>query len=489
VVFLLLLALGVLCVAGFFLVRVLLPDSPPAVLPSFITWTPSPSATGSGPQPTALPTITPAPGGAQIGINPEQGYINTLLTVTGRGWWPGEPVFIFLRSEEEGDARGFAYAAAVADDEGSFQTAVTFPNEMRWIGEDWADVIARGTRSGLEAGARFALVAPTPTNTLPPPTPRPTLLPTDTPWPTDTPSPTSTPTPDIVITDWRGEYFANQSPFGDPVLVRNDMDIDFDWDVGSPDPAIPVDGFSARWTRMLYFAEGPYRFYITVDDGVRFWIDGKLWVDEWHDSVPVTYSFDLYVEEGEHALHLEYYENLGGAMVQLSEERIRPETPTPTPTPTSTPTPIPTWTPIPTSTPQPTDTPQPIDTPTPELPDAWRGEYYANPVLNGPPVLTRLDPTLAFDWGTGSPGQGVPSDNFSARWAREIWVSAGSYKLYLQVDDGARVWVDGLLVIDAWSADPSRTYVSELGLGEGIHILKVEYFEKSGEARIHFWIE
>jgi hypothetical protein len=264
VVLLMLLALGVLCVAGFFLVRVLLPDSSPVVLPNFITWTPSPSATSSAPQPTALPTITAAPGGAQIGINPEQGYINTLITVSGRGWWPGEPVFIFLRSEEEGNARGFAYAAAVADDEGSFRTAVTFPNEMRWIGEDWADVIGRGTRSGLEAGARFTLVAPTPTNTLPPPTPRPTLLPTDTPWPTDTPLPTPTPTPDIVITEWRGEYYANQSLLGEPVLIRNDVDINFDWGLGSPAPGIPDDGFSARWTRMFYFPEGRYRLHITV---------------------------------------------------------------------------------------------------------------------------------------------------------------------------------------------------------------------------------
>jgi hypothetical protein len=142
-----------------------------------------------------------------------------------------------------------------------------------------------------------------------------------------------------------------------------------------------------------------------------------------------------------------------------------------------------------TATTQPTDTPRPFDTPTPEPPDAWLGEYYADPALGGPPVLTRLDPTLDFDWGTGSPGDAVPSDNFSARWTREIWVSAGFYTLYLQADDGARVWVDGQLSIDAWLADSSKTYAAELGLGEGTHILKVEYFEKSGEARIHFWVE
>jgi len=47
--------------------------------------------------------------------------------------------------------RGFSYAAAVADDAGNIRTAFTFPNEARWVGQAWADVIGRGTRSSMEA--------------------------------------------------------------------------------------------------------------------------------------------------------------------------------------------------------------------------------------------------------------------------------------------------------------------------------------------------
>ncbi|NIV29125.1 MAG: hypothetical protein GWN58_06325, partial [Anaerolineae bacterium] len=175
---------------------------------------------------------------------------------------------------------------------------------MRWVGHDRADVIARGSRSGLEAITQFTLVAPTPTSTAPLPTARPTLPAgqtpgvSDTPAPTDTPTVTPTSTPDVIISDWLGEYFANPLVSGAPVLFRNDLTIGFNWGSGSPDPRIPVDQFSARWTRRQDFAAGFYRFTVMADDGVRFWIDGQLILDEWRDGVLLPYSLDLYLPQG-----------------------------------------------------------------------------------------------------------------------------------------------------------------------------------------------
>ena len=367
VVLLLLLAATMLCGASLFVFRALFSDPTPVSLPAYLTRTDMAPTAVPGTQPAS----TPAPGTAQAEINPQQGSINTLITVTGEGWWPGEPVFVFLRSRGEGDAPGYAYAAAVADEQGHFYTAFTFPNELRWIGEEWADVTARGLRSGIEARVRFTLVMPTPTNTVPVPTTRPTLTSTDTPWPTETPAFVPTPTPDMIIIDWRGEYYANPNLVGDPVYVRNDVAIDFNWGGGSPDPRIPDDRFSARWTRQQSFSRGFYSFTILADDGVRFWIDGQLYVDEWHDSALTPYTFDQRLLKGQHALGLEYYENVGGAMVQLSWTRIEPPTatasPTPVPTHTAVPTVQPTNTPSPTSTPTntPSPTPRPTDTLTP----------------------------------------------------------------------------------------------------------------------------
>jgi hypothetical protein len=364
-ILLVLLAATVLCIAAFFVARVLFFDSRPAPLPSSVTRVVLSATDGLGSQ---APLGSDEPGAIRVVINPQQGYVNDLVTVTGQGWWPGEPVFVFLRSSQEGDGPGFAYAASVADDQGRIHTAFTFPNEIRWIGESWADVIARGTRSTLEATTQFSLVAPTATSTVPLPTARPTLLPTNTAWATETLTPTPTPTPDRIISDWRGEYYANPSLAGDPVYVRNDVTIDFNWGGGSPDPRLPDDHFSARWGRGLFFPEGFYRFTILPDDGVRFWIDGQLFIDEWHDSGLVPYSFELYLPEGEYSLWLEYYENLGGAMIQLTWTKIVPPTNTPPPTATPTPTPLPTARPTeqPTATPSPTNTPtaMPSSTPT-----------------------------------------------------------------------------------------------------------------------------
>ena len=500
------LAVGGLCIVGLFVIRVLFSDSPPATLPASITRTDQPTQVVAG----STSTSTVAPGSAHIAITPQSGYVNTLVTVSGQGWWPAEPVFVFLRSPDEADGPGYAYAAAVADERGSIHTAFTFPNERRWVGQDRADVIARGSRSGLEAITQFALIAPTPTSTAPWPTPRPTLPPgqtpdpSDTPLPTDTPTATPTSTPDLVITDWLGEYFANQYVSGTPVLVRNDVWIDFNWGGGSPDPTIPEDRFSARWTRRQDFAAGYYRFTVMADDGVRFWIDGYLVLDEWQDGTLLPYSIDLYLTQGQHPLRLEYYENSGGAMVQLGWEPTAPPTATPSPSPTSTgtPSPTPTATPSRTATPSPTptatntpsSTPEPTYTSTPEpvestLPLLWSATYYANPDLAEPAALSRIDTEINFDWGLGSPGAGIPGDDFSARWIGDVFLPAGTYAYTVAVDDGCHVWVDGQLVVDQWHASGGAVYPFDVVLQGGNHTFVVEYLEVTGNANIRLSAE
>ncbi|HEX9074685.1 MAG TPA: PA14 domain-containing protein, partial [Anaerolineae bacterium] len=79
---------------------------------------------------------------------------------------------------------------------------------------------------------------------------------------------------------------------------------------------------------------------------------------------------------------------------------------------------------------------------------AWRGEYFGNPGLAGTPALVRDDPSVIFDWGTGAPGPGLPSESFSARWTRSLWFGEGLYRLYVRADDGVRLWVDGQLIVD-----------------------------------------
>jgi hypothetical protein len=97
-------------------------------------------------------------------------------------------------------------------------------------------------------------------------------------------------------------------------------------------------------------------------------------------------------------------------------------------------------------------------------------------------VLTRSDNAIDFDWGQSSPDFTVPSDLFSARWTRTKNYEAGTYRFSVTGDDGIRVLVDGVLVVDGWFYQPPTTYTADVALSEGQHTVVVEYFEYYGGA-------
>jgi hypothetical protein len=123
---------------------------------------------------------------------------------------------------------------------------------------------------------------------------------------------------------WRGEYFANSSLTGEPALVRDDQGIDFDWGEGSPDPRLPADGFSVRWTRTLPFDEGDYAFRASTDDGVRLFVDGQLLIDRWVERQATELMGQIHLVSGEHVIIMEYFEGYQGAVAKLAWERLVP---------------------------------------------------------------------------------------------------------------------------------------------------------------------
>lgn len=273
---------------------------------------------------------------------------------------------------------------------------------------------------------------------------------------------------------WRGEYFRNRELEGRPALVRDDGAIDFDWGNGSPDPSLPADNFSVRWTRTLGFTAGAYRFLTSTDDGVRVWVDGALVVDAWADQkLPNTHTGEVRLAAGQHTIVVEYYEHGGEARAHAWWQSRESFT-------------------------------------------GWHGEYFDNPRLVGGPALERDDAEIAFDWGVGPVVDWMPDDNFSVRWTRvvnltpgyyrfvvqaddgvRLWIDqndnfsarwtqqivfrAGTYRFTTYTDDGVRLWVDGQLLIDAWR--PMRGYRSAtVRLSEGAHEVRMEYFERTGAA-------
>jgi hypothetical protein len=116
----------------------------------------------------------------------------------------------------------------------------------------------------------------------------------------------------------------------------------------------------------------------------------------------------------------------------------------------------------------------------------WRAAYWNNMNLTGNPVLERSEPAVWYDWATRSPDPAVRSDGFSARWQRYLSVEAGTYRFTLRSDDGVRLWIDGALVIDAWTDHPATTYTAERTLTGGYHWIELIYYENQGEALVQF---
>jgi len=70
------------------------------------------------------------------------------------------------------------------------------------------------------------------------------------------------------------------------------------------------------------------------------------------------------------------------------------------------------------------------------------GAYYVGH-FEGAPVLTRVDPALAFDWADGAPSEELDDDAFSVRWTGEIVPPATAwYTLGVRCANMCRLFVD-----------------------------------------------
>jgi len=115
-----------------------------------------------------------------------------------------------------------------------------------------------------------------------------------------------------------GNYF-NGMNFETPVYSRKDATINVDWGGGSPNAAVNIDQFSARWTGQIQPKySGEYTFFVNSDNGRRLWINGQLVIDSWIDDWNVDYSGKITLTAGQkYDIKLEYFENYGGAGAKL----------------------------------------------------------------------------------------------------------------------------------------------------------------------------
>ena len=250
------------------------------------------------------------------------------------------------------------------------------------------------------------------------------------------------------INNWMGEYWANTDLSGPRVLCRDDADVNFDWGDGSPDPLLPSDNFSARWTRAVDFAGGTYRFHMGHDDGARLYIDDVPKLNTW-GCCSTDEVVDVPLAAGSHVLRMEYFDLIGSANANLWWEAVTAACPT-------------------------------INN--------WMGEYWSNTDLSGPRALCRDDADVNFNWGNGSPDPTLPVDSFSARWTRMVNFTGSTYRFHMSHDDGARLYIDDVLKMDVWGTC-CTTDVVDIPMTAGSHVIRMEYFESVGTASAQLWWE
>ncbi len=92
-------------------------------------------------------------------------------------------------------------------------------------------------------------------------------------------------------------------------------------------------------------------------------------------------------------------------------------------------------------------------------------------------------PYIWWDFGSAGPF-GWGGDDFSLRMQRDVYFPGGDYSFHVDHDDGARVYLDGQLIIDAWW-DGNGGHDAGRNIPAGNHQVKVEFYEKQGDAVLH----
>ena len=116
-----------------------------------------------------------------------------------------------------------------------------------------------------------------------------------------------------------------------------------------------------------------------------------------------------------------------------------------------------------------------------------KAEYFTNTMTTEFPAaatLIKLDKSINFNWGTGSPAPTISNDNFKIRWTGKMRpLTDDNYTIYVTAGDGVRLWINNTQLINNWSNNPIKTYSATISLQKNTdYDVKLEYYSATNAA-------
>lgn len=120
----------------------------------------------------------------------------------------------------------------------------------------------------------------------------------------------------------------------------------------------------------------------------------------------------------------------------------------------------------------------------------WIGQFYPNADFQGSPSIASFPNGLNVNWGNNAPTDGfgnpipnIPAGTYSARFVANVQFTAGFYEFVSTFDDGVRIFIDGLLVLDSFGNTGLSTSSVLLNIPGGVNTVIVEYVNR-GDAGV-----
>ena len=228
----------------------------------------------------------------------------------------------------------------------------------------------------------------------------------------------------------------------------------------SPLAGVAATTYSIRDTGMIRptYSE-TYTLYATSDEGVRVWIDGQILINNWSAHSATTDSATIALLAGKkYDIRVEYYNGTGAGQLKLewsSASQARQVVPAAALYPSAT---------------------------------GFQTTLFDNADLTNPKTVTNSsliniaqpNSSTGAASGTPDPANIVNDGTWSARWTGQIRPDfTGNYTFSTVSDDGIRVWVNGVRIIDNWTNHSDTTNTGTIALQAGQYYdIVVEYYNQ-----------